>query len=221
WGTLTKWDELFKEKTRNSSLQDTRLCLIKELEVLKEKFELHTTQGRKVVAFLRTLEKKKISELHVNVGEFSALIKYCQDLKEMQENHIDEISQLGRHLSILLKWSDIDSKLFEIPVTPPTILRPALHLNNLKIQMWSKILSDSFVLNQTRFKPIWELNHLIPGNAKEGSSRSYFVAAILNSKQWQFPFFIVEFEQHGFEVHKDFAIVICEAVFELDTFWTH
>ncbi|RHZ46051.1 hypothetical protein Glove_637g15 [Diversispora epigaea] len=35
---------------------------------------------------------------------------------------------------------------------------------HVKIQMWSKILSDSFVLNQVRFEPIWELNHLIPGN---------------------------------------------------------
>ncbi|CAG8692562.1 3175_t:CDS:2, partial [Acaulospora morrowiae] len=53
----------------------------------------------------------------------------------------------------------------------------------------------------------WSKYQLIPGNAKEGSSRSEFSAVILNSKQWQFPFFIVEFEQHGFEVHKDVAVV--------------
>ncbi|CAG8435035.1 7270_t:CDS:2 [Diversispora eburnea] len=142
----------------------------------------------------------------------------------MQENHIDEVSQLGRHLSTLLKWSVIDRKLFEIHVTPLTILRPALHLNNLKvileenpgiqtdnildvlientytalsaimsillynsvqcrglgshpleanikIQMWLKILTELFVLDQIRFEPVRELNHLIPGNAKEGSKQ--------------------------------------------------
>ncbi|CAG8584739.1 4302_t:CDS:2, partial [Acaulospora colombiana] len=226
----------------------------------------------------------EVEELHVDVNEFPDLLEYCQNIKEMQENHIDEISQLGRHLSILLKWSVVDSKLFKTPVTSPIISRPALNLHNLKvifkeypdlqadnildaliedkkigifrtngwlewlglkkqnhvdyfylvdtyttlsaiiypseahvkIQLWSKILSDSFTLNQVRFEPTWELNHLIPGNAKEGSSRSDFSAVILNSRQWQFPFFIVEFEQHGFEVHKDFAVVVCEVAFELN-----
>ncbi|RHZ81859.1 hypothetical protein Glove_117g283 [Diversispora epigaea] len=313
WGTLDAWDEFFKEKTRNSSLQDSHFYLTKELEILGEKYGPNTKQGKKIATLLKALKVKKrkvdhenddgnvyeVEELHVNVGEFPALLKYCQSINEMQENHIDEVSQLGRHLSMLLKWSVIDSRLFETPVTPPTISKPALNLHNLKvileeypglqadnildtlienkkigivrtkgwlewlglkkqshddcfysidtytalsaimsvllynpvqcrglgshpseahvkIQMWSKILSDSFVLNQVRFEPIWELNHLIPGNAKEGSSRSDFAAVILNSKQWQFPFFIVEFEQHGFEVHKDFAVVVCEAVFELN-----
>ncbi|CAG8617016.1 9092_t:CDS:2, partial [Diversispora eburnea] len=289
WGTLDVWDEFFKEKTRNSSLHDSHFYLTKELEILREKFGPNTNQGKKIAALLKALKVKKrkvdhenddgnvyeVEELHVNVGEFPALLKYCQSINEMQENHIDEVSQLGRHLSMLLKWSVIDSRLFETPVTPLTISKPALNLHNLKvileeypglqadnildtlienkknrnntytalsaimsvllynpvqcrglgshpseahvkIQMWSKILSDSFVLNQVRFEPIWELNHLIPGNAKEGSSRSDFAAVILNSKQWQFPFFIVEFEQHGFEVHKDFAVVVCEAVFELN-----
>ncbi|CAI2172436.1 910_t:CDS:2, partial [Funneliformis geosporum] len=48
----------------------------------------------------------------------------------------------------------------------------------------------------------------------EGSSRSDFTA-VKNSRQLQFPFFIVDFEQQGFEVHKDFAVVY-EAVFELN-----
>ncbi|RHZ61701.1 hypothetical protein Glove_346g62 [Diversispora epigaea] len=313
WGTLDAWDQFFKEKTRNSNLRDSHFCLTKELEILGVKFGPNTNQGKKIAVLLKALKVKKrkldhenddgsvceVEELHVNVGEFPALLKYCQSIKEMQENHIDEVSRFGRHLSILLKWSVIDSKLFEISITPPTILRPALHLHNLKvileeypslqadnilnalienkkigivrtkgwlewlglkkqnhddyfysidtftalsaimsvllynpvqcrgfgshssearvkIQMWSKILSDSFVLNQVRFEPIWELNHLIPGNAQEGSSRSDFAAVILNSKQWKFPFFIVEFGQHGFEVHKDFAVVVCEAVFELN-----
>ena len=53
-----------------------------------------------------------VEELYVNVGEFPALHNYCQSLKEMQGSHIDEIYQLGRHFSILLKWSVVDNKLY-------------------------------------------------------------------------------------------------------------
>ncbi|CAG8688106.1 5059_t:CDS:2, partial [Ambispora gerdemannii] len=152
WGTLTAWDKFFKEKTRNLSLQDSRLCLTNELEILEGKFGPCTNQRKKVVALLRALKKGSVSlgkrkvdhenddgnvceveELYVDVNEFPELLKYCQSIKEMQENHIDEISQSGRHLSILLKWSVVDSKLFKIPVTPPTISRPALNLHNLKV----------------------------------------------------------------------------------------
>ncbi|CAI2197418.1 7782_t:CDS:2, partial [Funneliformis geosporum] len=203
-----------------------------ELEILEGEFEPNTKQGKKIASLLRTLKKVQVNLRKTKLDDDSEEI-YCQSIEEMQENHVDEISQLDRHLSILLKWSVINSKLFEIPATPPTILRPALHFHNLKvvleeypdlqannildallknkkiemvatwyqiqmkgchlsethvkIQMWSKFLSDSFVLNQIRFEPTWKLNHLFSENVKK-----------------------------GFEVHKDFAVVVCEDVFELN-----
>ncbi|CAG8736402.1 3108_t:CDS:2 [Cetraspora pellucida] len=305
WGSLTAWEKFFKSQTRNStqykkskesrcSPQGSREERPDSEPPRRAYLVIELLRLRAACMSVRTEKKRRLNckgdddniyeveELCVNICEFPALLGYCQSLEEMQEN----------------------SRLFEIPMTPPTILRPALHINDLKvilreysdletnsildalleskqieivatryqirmrkwlewlglrrnnddhfynidiytalsaimsvllynpakcrgpgshpseahvkIQMWSKILSDSFTLNQVRFEPIWKLNHLFPGSAREGSSRSDFAAVILDSKQWQFPFFIVKFERQGFEVHKDFAVVVCEAVFELN-----
>ncbi|CAG8727186.1 9328_t:CDS:2, partial [Funneliformis mosseae] len=41
------------------------------------------------------------------------------------------------------------------------------------------------------------------GRAGQGSARSDFASIIVNNNDLQFAFFIVEFEQAGFEIHKD------------------
>ncbi|CAI2184393.1 20278_t:CDS:2, partial [Funneliformis geosporum] len=254
-------------------------------------FEPNTKQGKKIASLLRALKKVQVNlkktkldddsicevkKLYVNIGEFPALLKYCQSIEEIQENYVDEISQLGRHLSILLKWSVIDSKLFEIPATPLTILRPALYFHNLKVVLeeypdlqvnnildalfknkkiemvgtWYQIQmkgwlewfslkqnhNDYFYTIDTHttlsaimllllYNPVQcrglssypsEAHVKIQMWSKEGSSRSDFAAVILNSRHLHFPFFIVEFEQQGFKVHKDFAVIVCEDVFELN-----
>ncbi|CAG8787850.1 25086_t:CDS:2, partial [Cetraspora pellucida] len=89
--------------------------------------------------------------------------------------------------------------------------------NHYKAQLWAKILSDAFTLNIDHFEPTWELHHQIPGDSGKGSSRSDFacVAISLNTKE-QYPFFILEFEVDGARIHKDFAVIVAEAVYTLN-----
>ncbi|KAF0547700.1 ran-binding protein 10 [Gigaspora margarita] len=89
--------------------------------------------------------------------------------------------------------------------------------NHYKAQLWAKILSDAFTLNIDPFEPTWELHHQIPGDSGKGSSRSDFacVAISLNTKE-QYPFFILEVEVDGVWIHKDFAVVVAEAVSTLN-----
>nr|CAG8469168.1 7890_t:CDS:2 [Entrophospora candida] len=85
--------------------------------------------------------------------------------------------------------------------------------NHYKAQLWAKILSDAFTLNIDSFEPTWELHYQIPGDSGKGSSRSDFacVTISLNTKE-RYPFFILEFEVDGVRIHKDFAVVVAEAV---------
>ncbi|CAG8682426.1 2041_t:CDS:2 [Cetraspora pellucida] len=88
--------------------------------------------------------------------------------------------------------------------------------NHIKAELWTKIFSNVFTLNKTKFVPVWELHHLISGNGSRGSARSDFGAIVTNRNDLQFPFFIVEFERGGFEIHKDNLVVVSEAVYEFN-----
>ncbi|KAF0395944.1 hypothetical protein F8M41_010167 [Gigaspora margarita] len=85
--------------------------------------------------------------------------------------------------------------------------------NHIKPELWTKIFSNVFTLDKTKFVPVWELHHLISGNGGEGSAQSDF-GAIVNDLQ--FPFFLVKFERGGFEIHKDNVVVASEAVYEFN-----
>ena len=86
--------------------------------------------------------------------------------------------------------------------------------DNIKAQMWAKILSDTFLIDSDDIDVNWEYHHQIPGNGGSGSSRSDFAAVIFNSTDQQFPFFIVESKTDGFVIHKDEIVVMAEATFD-------
>ncbi|CAG8668002.1 9284_t:CDS:2 [Funneliformis caledonium] len=86
--------------------------------------------------------------------------------------------------------------------------------NHIKSQMWAKIFSDTFLIGSEEIGVNWEYHHKIPGNGGCGSSRSDFAAVIFNGANQQFPFFITEFENDGFAVHKDAVAVVAETAFE-------
>ncbi|KAJ3086594.1 hypothetical protein HK100_008652, partial [Physocladia obscura] len=86
------------------------------------------------------------------------------------------------------------------------------HLRN---EFWAPVLSNCFKLDGLKFLSVWELEHLIPGNAGKGSSKCDFAAATLDAGGIPVPFFIVEFEVGGFATHKDTVVCSSEAVFEL------
>ncbi|RIB05932.1 hypothetical protein C2G38_2047201 [Gigaspora rosea] len=65
--------------------------------------------------------------------------------------------------------------------------------NHIKIELWAKILSAAVSLHHSEFLPVWELQHLIPGNAG-----------------------YVEFERDGFECHKDDVVTVAEATHEFN-----
>lgn len=88
--------------------------------------------------------------------------------------------------------------------------------SHVKIELWAKLFSAIFALHNLKFLPTWELQHLISGNAGRGSSRSDFAAVTNNQDDQQFAFFLVEFENGGFEVHKDNVVVVAEAVHEFN-----
>ncbi|KAF0526890.1 ran-binding protein 10 [Gigaspora margarita] len=58
-------------------------------------------------------------------------------------------------------------------------------------------------LTVASFVPVWEFHHFFPGHDKCGSSRSDFIGIVFNQTNIRFPFFLIKFEQNGFEVHKD------------------
>ncbi|CAG8750204.1 9552_t:CDS:2, partial [Funneliformis caledonium] len=86
--------------------------------------------------------------------------------------------------------------------------------NHIKSQMWAKIFSDTFLISSEEIGVNWKYHHKIPGNGGCGSSRSDFAAVIFNGANQQFPFFITEFENDGFAVHKDAVAVVAETAFE-------
>ncbi|RUP50452.1 hypothetical protein BC936DRAFT_139026 [Jimgerdemannia flammicorona] len=100
------------------------------------------------------------------------------------------------------------------PIHPYTMPWPRQHTirKSHKAELWTKIFSAAFVLHCSKFIPVWELQHLIPGDGGCGSSRSDFAALVTNKNDTQFAFFLVEFENNGFEVHKDDVVAgaICQ-----------
>ncbi|CAG8725603.1 5786_t:CDS:2, partial [Racocetra fulgida] len=108
------------------------------------------------------------------------------------------------------------SAVFLYKPTPSCGLGRMPSENHIKIELWSKILSTAFSLHHSEFFPVWELKHLIPGNAGCGSSRSDFSAIVTNQDDIQFAFFLVEFERNGFECHKDNIVAIAEATHEFN-----
>ncbi|CAG8763720.1 4911_t:CDS:2, partial [Racocetra persica] len=66
------------------------------------------------------------------------------------------------------------------------------------------------------FIPVWEFHHLFPGHGRCGSSRSDLIAIVVNQTNLQFLFFLIEFEQNGFEVHKDEIVAVFEAAHEFN-----
>ncbi|CAG8780744.1 16429_t:CDS:2, partial [Cetraspora pellucida] len=88
--------------------------------------------------------------------------------------------------------------------------------NHVKAELWLRIFSTAFKLHKLRFLPVWELQHLVSGNAGHGSARSDFAAIVNNNNDIQFPFFLVEFERNGLEVHKDEIVIVSEAAHEFN-----
>ncbi|CAG8453436.1 8769_t:CDS:2 [Diversispora eburnea] len=122
------------------------------------------------------------------------------------------------------KYFDIDaltvvsvvSSIILYTPTPCRGLGSSPSENHIKAELWTKIFSNVFTLNKMKYVPVWELHHLISGNGGRGSARSDFAVIFTNHNNLQFPFFIVEFERDGFEIHKDNIVVVSEAVYELN-----
>ncbi|CAG8525696.1 10490_t:CDS:2 [Funneliformis mosseae] len=92
--------------------------------------------------------------------------------------------------------------------------------NHIKTQMWAKIFSDTFLIGSEEIGVNWEYHLKIPGNGGCGSFRSDSAAIIFNGANQQFPFFITEFENDGFAVHKDAVVVVAETAFEYNRMLT-
>ncbi|RUS14167.1 hypothetical protein BC937DRAFT_94251 [Endogone sp. FLAS-F59071] len=95
--------------------------------------------------------------------------------------------------------------------TPCHGLGSILSENHVKAELWAKIFSMVFTLYYSKFIPVWELQHLIPRDASSGLSHFDFAALVKNQNDTQFAFFLVEFENNGFDVHKDDIVVVAEA----------
>ncbi|CAG8574125.1 11675_t:CDS:2 [Gigaspora margarita] len=149
---------------------------------------------------------KNNSRIHKRTDE-EANNNDVQILEQLKNHHFDEESQRGRHLCRLLIWSVVDKALKSTQHKKLLNAIPALNriINEGKIgttkssiinriqhwlaQLWAKILSDAFNLNIDSFEPTWELHHQIPGD---------------------------KFEVDGVRIHKDFAVVVAEAVYTLN-----
>ncbi|CAG8795465.1 2736_t:CDS:2, partial [Racocetra persica] len=218
------------------------------------------------------LNDNDVQSVFINTKGFPALKEYCEILRQLMNNHLEEDSQLGRHLFQLLAWSVVDntqhqkmwdaipilnrilkegkietvqsnfisivqrwlgsepayfaidaltalSALTSLLLFVPSPVRPGAHPseNHLKSQLWTKILSDAFTLNTDSFNPIWELHHQVSASSGRGSARSDFACIITSPiTKEQYPFFILEFEVDGIQIHKDFAVVVSEAVHALN-----
>ncbi|CAG8624491.1 18882_t:CDS:2, partial [Racocetra persica] len=144
-------------------------------------------------------------------------------------HHVEEDSQRARHCLAMLRWSVINFEIFMKAgwKSNPKMIRistPRVALKLLtavfKEQPDDELRSVATILQMLRKKVITMTLKLIPvrgpGNAGYGSARSDFAAIVNNNNDLQFAFFLVEFEQNGFEVHKDDIVVIAEAVHEFN-----
>ncbi len=85
----------------------------------------------------------------------------------------------------------------------------------VKSDLWNPIFRTSFSLAENPFEYVWEFYHQFPGDSGEGSSRSDFAAVVTKDNKKRFPFFIVEFEKGITRKHKDHAVIVSEAAFEM------
>ncbi|CAG8550624.1 10329_t:CDS:2, partial [Ambispora gerdemannii] len=134
----------------------------------------------------------------------------------------------SRFMGVLRKWLRFEDTDFIIDV--PTALSAITSLltntkswswklfirKSCKCQLWAKILSDAFSMAGICFEPIWELHHFFPVNAGKGSGRSDFATVFISEDKCQYAFFMLEFEVDEFEIHKDHAVILAEAVFEMN-----
>jgi len=85
----------------------------------------------------------------------------------------------------------------------------------VKSDLWNPIFRTSFSLAENPFEYVWEFYHLFPGDSGDGSSRSDFAVVVTKDNKKRFPFFIVEFEKGNTRKHKDHAVIVSEAAFEM------
>ncbi|CAI2177919.1 7202_t:CDS:2 [Funneliformis geosporum] len=181
-----------------------------------------------------------IQYVSVNTMAFPALKEYCNILERLEDHCVEEESQRGRHLFKLLSWSVVDSKLFpaQDPICYPDLWRPAVNFDiviaaledtrHQKLQDPADFAIDaptalSALTSILLFTPLPVRPGADPSENHfksqlwtkifgKGSARSDFacVATSLTTKE-QYPFFILEFEVGGMQVHKDYAVVVAEA----------
>ncbi|RUS32084.1 hypothetical protein BC938DRAFT_476326 [Jimgerdemannia flammicorona] len=86
--------------------------------------------------------------------------------------------------------------------------------SHLKSEFWVPIITKAFGKDPSIHRS-WEY-HLVPGNAGKGSAKSDFAAITLAENGSHIVFFIADLEQGGFEIYTEYAVIACEAAFELN-----
>ncbi|KAF0366352.1 hypothetical protein F8M41_013603 [Gigaspora margarita] len=93
---------MVEEERRDMSYPRRAYLIIKLLRLraacIEEEERRDMSYPRRAVKQIQTYESE---ELFINTDKFSALIDYCQKLEDMQESHIDEISQLIHQRKLL------------------------------------------------------------------------------------------------------------------------
>ncbi|KAF0470633.1 hypothetical protein F8M41_025364 [Gigaspora margarita] len=180
----TGWEERLQQSSFPTPQISLRLVSALFLKHTNDKFH-------SVVPILKNLiTKGKIFNNDVNYLSFET-IRRLFDKSKKKCNEIDTLTVA----------SVISAVVLYVP-TPCRGLGSEPSENHVKAELWAKIISNTFTLYNSKFVPVWEFHHLFPGHGKCGSSRSDFIAIVFNQTNIQFPFFLIEIEQNGFEVHK-------------------
>ncbi|KAF0526874.1 hypothetical protein F8M41_013920 [Gigaspora margarita] len=194
----TGWEERLQQNSFPTPQISLRLVSALFLNHTNDK--LHS-----VVPILKTLiTKGKIFNSDVNYLSFETIRMFFGKSKK-KCNEIDTLTVA----------SVISAVVLYVP-TPCRGLGSEPSENHVKAELWAKIISNTFTLYNSKFVPVWEFHHLFPGHGKCGSSRSDFIAIVFNQTNIQFPFFLIEIEQNGFEVHKDEIVAVSEAAHEFN-----
>jgi hypothetical protein len=173
-----------------------------ELKLLSPIFERHfDCRIRSVTAILQSLANRG------KIGNSSMFSNWINWLWNQSESYYK--------IDALTCIPVISAVISYIP-TPCRGLGSEPSENHIKAELWTNILSNSFSLNNPKFVPLWEFHHLISGNGGQGSAKSNFSAIVSNQNDLQFAFFLIEFEQGGFEVHKDDVVIVAEATHEFN-----
>ena len=121
-------------------------------DVLQEHFD---DRLRSAAVILRTLKRKgKLDSNDVSWMSPPAAIKqlFSQYSKEKHYD-IDVLTAVSVIAAVVLYISTPCRGLGSIPSE-----------NHIKAELWGKIFSAAFVLHCSKFIPVWELQHLIPGD---------------------------------------------------------